>query len=275
MYELPDVLVVARQMNNELLGKKIVAAQFNEKGYYNLPKKAFEAALIGKTIGPATGQGKWLLVKLEPNRYLQLGFHTGHILYHTNQETIPKKFTLKVDFADNTVLTIRNYGMSFIRIVKDEELGKFKYLGTWYGKLGISPIDEKEFTFKAFNNILEEDNTKLIKDILTVDQSKIAGIGNGYFQEIIFKAKIHPKRKAEELSEEERKALYNAIREVLSEAIRLGGKDDVFDLYGKKGGYRKILGAHALGKPCPDCGTAIERLNLLGSRTYYCPSCQK
>lgn len=282
MYELPDLLAVARQMNDALREKKIVASQFNEKGYYNLPKKAFETALIGKTIGPATGQGKWLLVKLEPDMYLQLGFHTGHILYHANQETIPKKFTSRVDFADNTVLTIRNYGMSFIRVLTEDELiqvtsskhpGKdtFKYPG----RLGISPVDEKEFTFKAFNNILEESSTKMIKDILTVDQTRIAGIGNGYFQEMIFKAKIHPKKRAGELSQQERKALYNAIREILSEAIRLGGKDDVLDLYGKKGGYRKILGAHALGKPCPDCGTAIEKLNLLGSTTYYCPSCQK
>ena len=271
MYELPDLVVVARQMNDELRGKRTVAAQFNEKGYYNLPKEEFEAALVGKTIGTATAQGKWLLVKLEPDMYLQLGWHTGHILYHPNRETIPKQFTLRVDFADNTVLTIRNHGMSFIRVVKEEELGTFEYPGN----LGMSPVDEKEFTFKAFNSILEESGTKMIKDVLTVDQSKIAGIGNGYFQEIIFKAKIHPKRKAGELSEKERKALYNAITDVLSEAIRLGGKDDILDLYGKKGGYNKILGAHVLGKPCSDCGTAIEGLDLLGSRTYYCPSCQK
>ena len=102
MYELPDLIVVAQQISDELPGKKIVAAQFNKKGYYNLPKEAFEAALISKTIGPATAQGKWLLVKLGPDMYLQLGFHTGHILYHTNRETIPKQFTLRVDFADNT-----------------------------------------------------------------------------------------------------------------------------------------------------------------------------
>ncbi len=270
MYELPDLLVIARQMNDELPGKQIVAAQFNEKGYYNLPKNAFEAALIGKTIGPATAQGKWLLVRLEPDMYLQLGWHTGHILYHTNQKTIPKKFTLGVYFADNTVLTVRNHGMSFIRVIREDELDKFEYPG----KLGISPVDEREFTFKAFSNILEETSTKMIKDILTVEQSKIAGIGNGYFQEIIFKAKIHPKRKAGGLTEKERNALYNAVTEVLGEAIELGGKDDILDLYGKKGGYNKILGAHALGKPCPDCGTAMEGLDLLGSRTYYCPSCQ-
>jgi formamidopyrimidine-DNA glycosylase len=172
--------------------------------------------------------------------------------------------------------------MSFIRVLREEELiqvsssehpGKdtFKYPGT----LGMSPVDEKEFTFKAFNSVLEETSTKMIKDVLTFDQSKIAGIGNGYFQEIIFKAKIHPKRKAGELSEKEREALYRAITEVLSEAIELGGKDDILDLYGNKGGYNKILGAHSLGKPCPDCGTAMEGLDLLGSRTYCCPSCQK
>ncbi len=82
MYELPDLLVVARQMNDELQGKKIVAAQFNEKGYYNLPEDAFEAALIGKTIGPSGAQGKWLLVRLEPDMY-----------FHWPKAIFPKRVT--------------------------------------------------------------------------------------------------------------------------------------------------------------------------------------
>jgi formamidopyrimidine-DNA glycosylase len=269
MYELPDILVLAQQMNTELKGKTIKHAQFNEKGYYNLAKEDFEAALIEKTVQSVTGRGKWVYVKLDHGMYLQFGEHTGHVLYHTQKESIPDIFTLRIEFTDSTVLTIRNYGMSFIRVINEEEIGTFKYPGT----LGVSPLGE-EFTFEQFNCILQENSKKMIKALL-LDQSKIAGIGNGYFQEIVFRAKIHPKRKAGDMSEEERKALYTAIQNVLKEALQSGGKDDTYDLYNNQGGYKKILGAHALGTPCPVCGTPIEKLSISGSTTYVCTSCQK
>ncbi len=269
MYELPDVLVLARQMNKELKGKTIKEAEFNEKGYYNLPKGEFEAALTGKTIESVTGKGKWVYVKLKPDMYLQFGEHTGNVLFYAGEDTVHDTFTLRIDFTDDTALTIRNYGMSFIRVVKEEELGTFKYPG----RLGVSPLDEN-FTFEMFNTILEESSEKMIKAVL-LDQSKVAGIGNGYFQEIMFKAKIHPKRKAGELGKDERKALYTAVKDVLTEAFQRGGKDDIYDLYNNKGGYTKILSAHSLGNPCPRCRTPIEKLNILGSTTYLCPSCQK
>lgn len=269
MYELPDILVLAQQMNRELKGKTVRNAQFNEKGYYNLSKNEFEAALIGKTIESVVGRGKWIFVKLKPDWYLQFGEHTGNVLYYTDEDTVHETFTLRIDFTDNTAFTIQNYGMSFIRVVREDELDIFEYPGT----LGISPLDE-EFTLEAFNTVLEENSSKMIKAVL-LDQRKIAGIGNGYFQEIAYKAKIHPKRKAGDLSEEERKTLYNAVKNVMNEALRSGGKDDTYDLYNRKGGYKKILGAHALGKPCFLCGTPIEKLNIMGSITYVCPSCQK
>lgn len=256
-------------MNHELAAKTIRAAQFHERGYFHLPKGAFEAALIDKTIDSVAEKGKWLLVKLGSDIYLQIGEHTGHVLYHTGEDTVPNKFTLRVDFTDGPVLTVRNYGMSFIRVVHRDELDRFKYPG----QLGISPVDEA-FTFEAFSNILQESGNRILKAVL-LDQHKIAGIGNGYFQEIAFKARIHPKRKAGELSKGERRALHDALKDTLSEAIRLGGKDDTLDLYGRRGGYQKIFGAHAFGQPCPDCGTPIARPSLLGSSTYICPSCHE
>jgi formamidopyrimidine-DNA glycosylase len=90
----------------------------------------------------------------------------------------------------------------------------------------------------------------------------------------VFRAGIHPKRKAGSLGDSERRALYDVLKETLEEAVRLGGKDDVHDLYGRQGGYRKVLGAHVLGEPCPRCGVAIEKLGVAGSNTYLCPSCQ-
>lgn len=68
---------------------------------------------------------------------------------------------------------------------------------------------------------------------------EIAGIGNSYLQGILFKAKIHPKRKVVDISENDRKDLFNAIKEILNEAIRLGEREDEYDLYNKPGGYKE------------------------------------
>lgn len=269
MYELPDILVLVQQMNKELKGKIIESVIFNEKGYFNLPKKDFEAALIGKTIESVEGKGKWIFVRMSSDMYMQVGEHTGHVLYHTDTKPVPDVYTLRVDFADNTVLTIRNHGMSFLRVVRKDELGTFKYPGV----LGISPLDAA-FTVESFNEILEQSGGKILKAVL-LDQSLLAGLGNGYFQEVIFRAGVHPKRKAGDLSEKERRALYTALREILMNAVKAGGKEDITDLYGNPGGYHKVLGAHSLGNPCPVCGTSIEKMNILGSTTYVCPSCQK
>ena len=269
MYELPDILVLVQQMNKELKGKAIECAIFNEKGYFNLPKKDFEGVLVGKTIESVEGKGKWIFVKLSSDTYMQIGEHTGHVLYHTDIKTIPDVYTLRVDFTDNTVLTVRNHGMSFLRVVKKEELGTFRYPGA----LGISPLDGS-FTAESFHVILEQNSARTLKAVL-LDQTILAGLGNGYFQEIIFRAGVHPRRKAGDLTEEERRGLYTAMRDVLMNAVTLGGKEDITDLYGNPGGYHKVLGAHSLGRPCPVCGTSIEKINILGSTTYICPSCQK
>jgi len=86
----------------------------------------------------------------------------GKVLYHSSQDSIPSKYHLKLEFEDNTLLTVRISFYGFILAVTDNELKKRKYLG----KLGLSPIDDNEFTFRAFNDILEESSTKMIKAVL-------------------------------------------------------------------------------------------------------------
>jgi formamidopyrimidine-DNA glycosylase len=278
MFELPEILKLAKQMNDTLKGKIIASANLNDATSASLLKMGFifpsprelETSLTKKTIDSTIGKGKWIYVKLKPEKYLLLGEISGKVLYHHDKETLPDKYHLKLDFADGSFLTVQVSFYGFIKIVKEEELEAHRYPG----KLGVSPVDDKEFTLRKFNDILAEGRSKVVKYVL-LEQTKIAGIGNGYLQDILFKAKIHPKRKAADLSEKERIALYNAVKETLNEAIRLGGSEQEIDLYGNLGGYRRILGEHMKGKPCPRCGTPIEKLNVLGSSSYICPSCQK
>jgi formamidopyrimidine-DNA glycosylase len=100
------------------------------------------------------------------------------------------------------------------------------------------------------------------------------GVGNGYLQDILFRAKIHPKRWVIDIAEGERRVLYEAIRETIKQAVEMGGRDTERNLYDRPGGYRRILDSRNVGQPCPECGTPIEKIQYLGGAAYFCPRCQ-
>jgi formamidopyrimidine-DNA glycosylase len=102
----------------------------------------------------------------------------------------------------------------------------------------------------AFANILERNAGKTLKAVL-MDQRQISGIGNGYNQEILFHARLHPKRKAGSLTEKERLKLYHVIVSTLQQAVQKGGSDREVDLYGSPGSYHRLMGKQMKGQPCP------------------------
>lgn len=273
--ELPEILTLNRQMNKEIKGKKIKNAILKNydsllrMGFIKPKPKDLEARLVKKSIDSISGEGKWLFVHLKPEMQLVLGEILGKIIYHKSKDTFPPKYNLLLEFEDNTYLTVIINFYGFIMAVNDNELKQLKYPG----KLGISPLDNK-FTFQKFNDILEKSNKEIIKAVI-LNQRKIAGIGNSYLHDILFRAKIHPKRKVGGMSIGERKILFNTITKTSKEALHLGGRNNEFDLYNNPGGYKPILDKNIKGKPCPECGKKIEKLNVLGSACYVCPSCQK
>jgi len=273
--ELPEVLTLTKQMNQEIKDKKIKNAILEnydsllKMGFIKPRPKDLEARLVKKSINSISGGGKWLFFHLKPEMQLMLGEILGKILYHNSKDSIPPKYNLLLEFEDNTFLTVTINFYGFVMALNDNELKQLKYPG----KLGISPLDNK-FTFQKFNDILEESNKEIIKAAI-LDQGKIAGIGNSYLRDILFRAKVHPKRKVADISVGEKKILFNAMAKTLKEAFRLGGRCNEFDLYNKPGVYKPILDKNIKGKPCPECGKKIEKLNVLGSTCYVCQSCQK
>lgn len=140
-------------------------------------------------------------------------------------------------------------------------------------QLGKSPTD-RAFTLKYFKELLANRKTG-IKSFL-LDQKNVAGIGNVYVQDILFKAKLHPNRKISTLTETEKSDLFKAIKEVLNHSIRLKGLAYEIDFYGQRG---KFTGEHFLvgyktGKPCPECGMIIEKIRTGSTASYICPKCQ-
>jgi formamidopyrimidine-DNA glycosylase len=139
----------------------------------------------------------------------------------------------------------------------------------------VTPV-ERGFTFKYFSGLIDEllkGEKRSVKSLLTQDQL-IPGLGNASAQDIMFHAHVLPRRPLAELSAGQRKDLYQAIVDTVREIIDRGGRNDETDLFGKHGGYARLMDAAAAGNPCPDCGTKVQKMQYLGGACYFCPKCQ-
>ena len=109
-----------------------------------------------------------------------------------------------------------------------------------------------------------------------LNQKRIAGIGNVYVQDPLFKARVHPLRPINSLKDDKIGNLWQAIRDTLEESIDHGGSQWEQNLYGERGRWDSsfFLVAYREGKPCPSCGTAVEKIKTGSTSTHICPSCQ-
>jgi formamidopyrimidine-DNA glycosylase len=194
----------------------------------------------------------------------------GRLLYHPTAGVLPKKYHLRWDFTDGTALSFVLQMWGFVQLLECSEFEMHPHKET-----GIPPLSS-EFTFERFDQLLEEypDKTKKgVKGFLVTSQH-INGIGNGYCQDILFRARLHPTRKIPGVTSDERHHLYDAIQETMEKAIAQGGREDERDLYGRPGGYVRLMGNQTADTPCPECGTAIQKIAYLGGACYLCPTCQ-
>ncbi len=276
--ELPEAKILAEQMNKELQGKRIKSCRLQDYerlqriGMLDKDTKSFDQLVDGK-IEFAISRGNVIRVRLNNGMNLILApEYGGKVFYHTAEKTAPEKFHLKVNFSDNTVLTVR-LTMGLIHALKDNDLERSYVFRRDFNPEVLSPIDE-EFTFERFSKLLAENN-RMLKPVLVGKDAVVVGLSNSAFQDIVYRARLHPKRKASELNKDERQALYDAIRLVLQERIRLKGKAQFLDLYGNQGRYIPAMGPNMKQQTCPVCGTPIEKLSVGGGHTYFCPKCQK
>jgi formamidopyrimidine-DNA glycosylase len=193
----------------------------------------------------------------------------GRVSLIADEGSLPKKHHLLVAFDDGSYLAVAMQMWGFANVTAEAELGAHWALA------GISPMSA-EFTYDAFKAIMDryEAPEKNSAKAFLVQRPTITGIGNGYAQDILFRARIHPTRKVATIPTKERRQLDNAIKSVLKDAVRLGGRDTERDLFGKPGRYVPTLDKRALGKPCPACGTTVQKIQFLGGAAYFGASCQ-
>jgi formamidopyrimidine-DNA glycosylase len=130
-----------------------------------------------------------------------------------------------------------------------------------------------EYFLALVREALQQKKNLSVKAMLATEQ-RIPGLGNGVLQDILFSARIHPKRKAAGLSDAALEALYDSTKRTLAQMAIQGGRDTESDIYGVKGGYQTILSSKRAGQPCPVCGETVVKEAYMGGSVYYCPTCQ-
>jgi len=275
MFELPEFVTLARQINETLYGQEISSGKLGNSPHkfvwYNQTPEAFAMLVAGKRVGRARARGRWLLVPLEPGYMLVFGECGGKLIYQPANSPIPAKYHLFLQLKDGGFLWALTQMWGAYELYESGKEQNRQYIKD----MRPTPIDAT-FTDVYFNQLLDTlilGEKRSVKSLLTADQL-IPGLGNSSAQDIMFRARLHPRHPIADLSPEQRLELYEAILSIVGEIIIKGGRSDETDLYNRPGLYQRLMDSKTAGTPCPVCGTKIEKIQYLGGACYFCPNCQ-
>jgi formamidopyrimidine-DNA glycosylase len=266
MPELPEMTLLARQMNAELVGKTIAGVEVLQPKCLNVPPETFAAALTGARLLAVTNRGKWLFAETDRG-WLLFNLGMGGEILLTSRAALPDKHRLVFDFTDGACLSVNFWWFGYAHYVRPGELADH---GMTAG-LGPNALDLSTDDLAA----LLRGRKGRVKTLL-LDQDVMAGIGNSYVHDILFRARLHPLRNAAGLTLGEVNALADAIQEILRKSIAKGGAFYEVDLYGLKGGFTldDILIGYKEDQPCPTCAAPIEKIKTGSTSSFICPCCQ-
>ena len=274
MIELPEAVVLARQLKESLSGRTIegvVAAHSPHKfAWFCGDPSGYPRLLVGRTIDGAQAWGGLVELRLGDTELL---FGDGVALrFHPARADAPGRHQLLLELDGGSLVSasVQMYGGLWCF-----RHGEFDNPYYAVAKAKPSPLSS-EFDEEYFAAILASPEVRRLsaKALLATEQ-RIPGLGNGVLQDILFNAAIHPRRKVEGFASGESRRLFGSLKATLAEMAARGGRDTQVDLHGCPGGYVTRLSRNTAGKPCPSCGTPIEKEAYLGGSVYFCPSCQR
>jgi formamidopyrimidine-DNA glycosylase len=274
MPELPEVETIKRTLEKKIAGLTISGVDVNLPKVIRSPSPdEFITEVTGKKIIRLRRRGKYLLIFLSGDKLLVVHLRmTGRLVYTDAKEPPPRHTHVIFRLSNGNELRftdMRQFGT--IQLSSTKDLNKVKGLKD----LGPEPL-EREFSRDFLRRELKRKRTR-IKPLL-LDQTFVAGLGNIYVDEALYRARLHPERLACTLSPREIANLYHAIVEVLQEGIENRGTSmrDYVDGDGRAGSYQELLQVYNReGEKCRRCGSTIERIKVGGRSSYYCPACQK
>lgn len=294
MPELPEVETVVRELRSRLCGHTITGVRQSQQQLRRPWRARWNAAVTGMRIEELRRRGKWILLDLAgpagdnspPSRHASLGRPTpparqqpvlrihlgmsGRLTVAPATEAEPDHLHVAFTLDNNTELRFRDprrFGcVEYFpdRAAIDTDMN---------AQLGPEPFAIDPDVFRA----AVRGTSRVLKAIL-LDQHIVAGIGNIYADEVLFRVKLHPQRPGQSLTPAECDRLREAIPALLTRAIESRGSTirDYIGGSGESGTFQNELAVYGrTGQPCRECGTAIECLRLAGRSSHFCPRCQR
>lgn len=258
MPELPEVETFKRYLDRTSLKQVIKKIQVTDNRILDTEEKHLKKALIGKRFESSIRHGKYLFVDISP-QFLVMHFGMSGDLEYYNNKNEPPRFSKVIFQFENgfnlAYISIRMFGkVSIVNSV--EEFIENKKLGP----------DAYKMSFEEFRKAIER-RSAIAKNVL-LNQSFIAGVGNIYSDEILFRTKIHPKTNINSLSDTKVKELYVNITDVLKFGIKKEGDLNTYP-------NEFLIPHRKKEEKCPICNTQITRIEVSGRHGFFCPSCQK
>lgn len=272
MPEMPEVETVRRTLNPLMRGKVIKKVTVWYPKLITGDVDEFKKALQGKKILRVDRYGKYLLVRLSGDLTLVSHLRMEGKYHVTSPDAIKNKHEhLEFLFSDGTAIRyqdVRKFGRMQLVMTGTE------HQTTGIKNLGPEP-NTPEFTVAYFGEQLSH-KKKNIKNAL-LDQSIVAGLGNIYVDEVLWRSQIHPLSKSNQIPDIKVKNLHDNINKVIALAIEKRGTTvhTFLDADGKVGEFQKLLQVYGrAGKECNTCGTKLEKIKVNGRGTTFCPHCQ-
>jgi len=290
MPELPEVETIVRDLKELIVSKDIKEIIALDHQFTGFNEARRQSLIIGQKISDVSRRGKHIAIKLANSYYLVIhlkmtgqliwakgtkwlaGGHPTDDLATITQPTWPNNTTrLIINFFDSSTLffnDVRRFG--WIKLMSKTEWLDYQ------DKLGVEPLS-KNFTEEFLQLLLAQKPRSRLKPLL-LNQKYIAGLGNIYTDESLFRAGIRPDRLACQISLAEINKLASAIRTVLAEAIKYHGTtfSDYRDGRGQKGNFVHYLQVYGrAGQQCYHCRQIIQKTILASRGTHFCPQCQQ
>lgn len=266
MPELPEVEATVRYLRERIVGETVVGSQiFWRRTIATHPPNAFQSAIAGVTIRDVTRRGKFIVIHGCESESLFLCVHLRmsgclDVVAHTSPLSPHDRVVIELDNGKSIRFNdTRKFGRIYLCYDVTSVLGK----------LGVEPLEES-FTPLLLHQLLQQRSTR-IKPLL-LDQTVIAGLGNIYVDEALWKSRIHPNTPAHRVSLAQSNTLHQSIVATLSEAISLSGTD--FGDGVVEGGMYCPCVYGREDKPCNRCATKIKKITVAQRGTHLCPRCQ-
>jgi formamidopyrimidine-DNA glycosylase len=276
MPELPEVETVARGLQREIAGRRVVSVTLGKTDFMDNPGE-IERVLPGAEIRAVERYGKFMLLRLNRGEGGEGGEETALLVHLGMTGAMMPKAVSEAQAKHTHLVALLDDGRE-LRYVDPRRFGRMAMLqGEGLRKelvrFGADPL---EVTLREFKQRIQGRRARI--KALLLDQSVLRGVGNIYADESLWKAKIHPAQLGERIGPEAVERVYRALQGILRKAIELRGSTiaDFLDAEGAPGEYQlhhQVYGRE--GKACPRCRRTIRRIVVAGRSSYFCANCQK